>query len=221
MTTGGRQRGFTLIEAAITIAVVAIIAALAFSSFWRQKPRASLATTTAELQSLLHGARQTALSTGHDVVVMIFPDYTSGTSVGRVILYEDGDYDFFTGGTVNFATYNPTTQPTGGRSQVLDTVDLPFGVTVGPAVGMGTGATLPDPYASVKVDAACSFCATTGDHRGAVRFDSRGRASFYQAGTALTGVAGASLTLQAEAVGGQRTLVISSSNGAVRALSNG
>jgi prepilin-type N-terminal cleavage/methylation domain-containing protein len=215
-----RARGFTLVEVAITIAIVGIVAALAFTSFVRQKPRASLATSTAELQSLLHGARQTALATGHDVVVMVFPDFTSTNSVGRVILYEDGDFTFFTGGAVNFGAYDPASHATGGRSQVLDTIDLPFGVTVGPATGMGPTAILAAPYAGVPVNVACSFCATSGDHRGAVRFDSRGRASFYQ-GSTLLDVTGASLSLQAGALYGQRTLLISAGTGAVRALVNG
>jgi prepilin-type N-terminal cleavage/methylation domain-containing protein len=221
MTQRHRTRGFTLIELAITIAIVGIVAALAFSNFWKQKPRATLATTTAELQSLLHGARQTALATSHDVVVMLFPDYDAGGgAVGRVILYEDADFTFFTGGAVNFAGYNPAVPASGARSQVLDTYDLPFSVTVGPATGMGASALLPAPYAGVPVNVACSFCATSGDHRGAVRFDSRGRATFYQAG-ALLDATGASLTLQAASLLGQRTLIITSGTGSVRALLNG
>jgi hypothetical protein len=108
------------------------------------------------------------------------------------------------------------------RGEVLDTMDLPPGVTFGPANGLGDGATLPAPYARVVVDEACSFCADAGDHRGAMRFDSRGRATFHAAnGAALAEVDGVSLSLTSAAVGGPRTLVISAGTGSIRAIIRG
>jgi hypothetical protein len=72
---------------------------------------------------------------------------------------------------------------------------------------------------------ACSFCATAGDRRGALVFDSRGRASYYdQNGPPLATAdlfTGASLSLFSPDLQGSRTLVISTATGAVRSFNNG
>ena len=75
MNHGNRRplRGFTMIELAIVLAISAVITALAWSNIWRLRPRAQLADASSEIVALVHGARQHALATGNDVVVMIFP----------------------------------------------------------------------------------------------------------------------------------------------------
>jgi len=65
--------GFTLIELAIVVAIMAALAAIAWSNIWRLRPRAQLADASSELVALVHGARQHALATGNDVAVMVFP----------------------------------------------------------------------------------------------------------------------------------------------------
>jgi prepilin-type N-terminal cleavage/methylation domain-containing protein len=217
-------RGFTLIEAAVTVAIISIVAALTYSSLERYRPRADLANAAAELQSLVHQARQAALASGVPVFVLVFPDLdTGGGARGRVVVYQDGDFSFLqTPATVDFDAYDPTALPAGARSEVLSTLDLPRGVTFGPATGLGADATLPAPYAGVDVTKACSFCASGGDHRGAIQFDSRGRATFHDAnGTALPDVVGVSLSVTSAAVGGPRTLLITAGTGSVRLLVRG
>ena len=34
------------------------------------------------------------LATGHDVWVVVFPEFVNGDGTGRVVVYEDGNYDF-------------------------------------------------------------------------------------------------------------------------------
>jgi prepilin-type N-terminal cleavage/methylation domain-containing protein len=220
-----RQRGFTLIEMAVVVAIIAVVAGLAIASFSRQRPRAHLASATAELHSLIHGARQTALSTGHDVVVMVFPRFATSSGTGRVVVYEDGDFDFFTAGAaggMDFERFDPTGRRAGGRSQVLEVFDLPAGVAFG--ASPGAPSSLPAPLNGIDISLDCTFCGVLSDHRGAIRFDGRGRAWFHGANGVAPTVAGAALNVTSagtDAVQGQRTLVITPITGSVRLISNG
>ena len=240
--TTASAAGFTLIELAIVIAIIGILAALAGSYMLRSRPRANLANATMELQALLHQARQSALATGNPVGVLVYTAYSppaalgSPASIGYVIVYQDACFDFFTGGAtcgVGYGSYNPAVLATGGRSQVLDTMTLPYGVIVGPPDGMGSGALLTAPLNNVLVNTSCSFCGTTG---GAVQFDARGQASFFAlSGSTVTGPltpattpavnGGASLSLGYNSATtdatGQRTLVILSASGAVTSINGG
>ena len=222
--------GFSLIEMAIVVAVIAVLAAVAGPLLLRNRPRATLATTTAEVQSFIHFARQSALASGDDVAVLVFPDWTSGDgrTQGRLVAYRDGSAarDFFQGGPVHFDDYSASVLKVGVRSAVLGTLELPAGITIGPLTGLGTAAVLPAPFDKVKVDSFCSFCTTTpGARRGAIRFDAHGSATFYGNGAttetpvAVTG--GASLSLQAADLRGGRTLVITAVAGSIQALENG
>lgn len=223
------QRGFTVVELAVTVAILGVVAALAYASFSRQRPRANLASATAELQAIVQGARQSALASGHDVAVMVFPAFVNpnGTT-GRVIVYEDAFFDFFNDGAVGgvrFATYDPAVLAfgsAGGRqSAILATFDLPREVRVGPAGGMGA-TPIPAPFAGAVVNVACSFCDAAGTiRRGAIRFDPRGQATFYDSAspnvaTPLPVTGGASLSLEAAENAERRTLLITSPSGALR-----
>ncbi len=222
------QTGFTLVEMAVVVAIAAVIAALAYSSLARMRPRGELASVTAELQAAIHGARLTAMANGKNVVVMFFPQYAVRQTVGRVIIYEDGDFSFFStvGGVApTFDGYDPAVLAAGPNSRVLDTIDLPRGVVFGPPTGIGAGATLPAPLNLVNVTTFCSFCLAGGDRRGAMVFDTTGRLSYYSANGPPLGTAdlaqGASLSLFSAEVGGTRTLVIGTTTGSVRAVNRG
>ncbi len=223
MTQDRTQRGFTIIEAMVVLSIIAILAALALPSLFRQRPRANLAAATAELQSLVHGARQQALATGHDVWVIVFPEFVSSDGTGRVVVYEDGNYDFSipsSPGGVDLDGIVPGTPASASRSRVVTTMDLPAGVTFGTD---GTGpSTLPAPLAGIDLTQGCSFCGTLTDHRGAIRYDSRGRASFYgRAGVPLVTTGGALNLTSTPTISGQRTLVVTPITGTVRLLVNG
>jgi prepilin-type N-terminal cleavage/methylation domain-containing protein len=212
-----RTRGFTVVELVLVVSIVAVLAALAYVSFGRLRPRARLADATNELVAIVHGARQHALATGHDVVVMVFPQFAGPDSTGRVVVYEDGDFALLnSAATPNFGGYDPASPQAGPRSEVLVTYDLPRSVVVGPTAGAGAGSTMPAPLAGIAIDVDCSFCATTGDRRGAIRFDPRGRATFYSAnGVPLANQVGGTLSLAAPETDGQRTLVVTSGTGSV------
>jgi type II secretory pathway pseudopilin PulG len=212
-----------MVELAVAMALVLILAALAIPSLFRQRPRARLATTAAEVHSLIHTARQQALATGHDVWVLVFPTQATGDGVGRLVVYEDGNFDFSTvnaPGGVDLDRFNPVQRAVGPRSQVVNFVDLPAGVTIG--ADATAPATLPAPLAGINVSAGCSFCGTLTDGRGGIRFDPRGRASFYGRAGPPTVVQGGALNLTSSpTIPGTRTLVVTPVTGAVRVLTNG
>jgi prepilin-type N-terminal cleavage/methylation domain-containing protein len=212
-----RDRGFTLMEMMVAIAIVGVVAALAYSSLARGRPRATLATAATELHSILHGARMSAVASSHDVAVLLFPS-TSGSSgsLGRVIVYEDGNFDFFAAGTVSFSSYDPTSNLAGSLSQIITTYDLPSGVVFGPSTGMGAGKALAAPLAGIDVTHDCSFCDTASVRRGAIRFDSRGRATFFDGSGPRTVTGGGAFSLTSSDVGGLKVFAIVAATGAVR-----
>jgi prepilin-type N-terminal cleavage/methylation domain-containing protein len=233
--------GFTLVEMAVVLLIIAVIAALTVTTFSRAKPRADMKSAAAELQALIHQARETALSTGTPVAVLVYKAYTPPSSgTGYFIVYQDACFDFFTGGAtcgVTYAAYNPAQLVVGASattsSVVIDTMTLPNNVSIGPSSGMGTSATLPAPLAGVAVNVDCSFCGSTG---GAIQFDPSGQATFYAlSGTTQTGPLGpsstpavnggasVSLTYNSALTSdtGQLTLVILSASGAVQVRGTG
>lgn len=212
--------GFTVVELAVVMAIAATIGALAWSNLWRLRPRAQMADASNDLVALVHGARQHALATGNDVVVMVFPAFAVRGSTGRIIVYEDGNANFFADASpINFAAYDPAVLSASDRSSVIASYDLPANVIVGPAAGAGSSAALVAPLATIPINVDCSFCRAGGDRRGAIRFDSRGRAFFYSGNTGVgqpaANVQGGSLSLAAPEIDGQRTLLVTSGTGAV------
>jgi prepilin-type N-terminal cleavage/methylation domain-containing protein len=223
-------RGFTFIEVVVVIVIIGILSVVAFDSLRRTRPRATFEGAAAELQSLIHAARQEALASGRDVAVLVFPDYaTSPTATGRILVVQDDTVTkqsiLAEGADLNLGTYKaglPASPPNG---RLVATFDLPDGVLVGLGAGPGPGK-LPFPYGTITTDVSCSFCADDGDHRGAIVFDSRGRSRFYSASGATISISGqaggASLSLYGTALNNSSsTLVITSPQGMVRTIHNG
>lgn len=225
------RRGFTLVEMAVTLAILVALAALAFDALQHATPRATFNGVSAEMQSLIHQARQQALAEGLPVAVMVFPNYPNpnGTN-GRIIVVQDDTQTalslFNTGAALNFSTYNPAVTATTPNGVLVTTLDLPRNVTVGPTTGLGQP-TLPFPYNNIAVNVACSFCNGGGDNRGAIVFDYRGRTTFYNAaGAPLPGLSGGSFSiyttqLGTSAVFSSTTFVITSPFGSIMSFQNG
>jgi prepilin-type N-terminal cleavage/methylation domain-containing protein len=216
---GGPPRGFTSIELAVSLAIVLIIGAIAYTSLSRVRPRASLTGTAAEVAGLLYNARQNALATGRHTVVVFLPQQpNSDGGIGRVMAYEDASYRFFSAtpspGAASFSTFDGSKAGYVESMNLIGDVDLPRGVTFG--LGGATAPTLPAPYDSVAVS-ACNFCSTSGDGRGAIVFDSRGSARFFSAvGTPVSLLAGTIGLNGSPTIPGYHLLFITPTTGAVR-----
>jgi prepilin-type N-terminal cleavage/methylation domain-containing protein len=222
---GRRPRGFTMVEVAVVMLVIGVIATLAVVSLQRSKPRTNLASTATELHALLRNARLNALATGNPTIVAFFPEYRNRRGgLGRIVLLQDPTGTFFTAAAPqNFGNYDPATDtPT---TEVLERLDFPRGVVL--ASAPGAPAAFPAPFTRVPVG-DCTFCAAAGDARGAVRFDGRGRATFYSALGAPLDVWGASMALSmretrttAPMMDGVRLFVISAATGGVKSFHRG
>lgn len=225
-----RARGFGIVELVTVLAIVAIVATLAWSNFSRQKPRANLMGAAVELEAVLRNARQNAISRGIETVVLVFPNAASPGAnsvggVGRFVVVEDGAHTFFTATPTNLASFDPSRSDGGigfgaAVGALIGTFDLPAGVTVGI-----TGAVRDlssTPYAGITVT-DCSFCDGSGAaRRGAIAFDARGRARFYGSGDNLPiDTQGASLSIQGADAIGYRLLIITPATGGVRLFTNG
>lgn len=223
--TRQRQSGFTMLELAVVLGIVVILAGLAAVSLSRFRPRANLAGTSAQINALLHGARQNALATGRTTVVMFFPQFQNPSGgTGRVVVHEDPNFAFFNAAapTANpqdwFRTYDPAQAPASWLSDLFEPVDFPRYVVFG--TGGVAPAVLGAPLNLVPVG-VCTFCGALPDGRGAVAFDPRGRALFYgDVGNPLA-VFGGSVALSSTEFNGHRLLVITTFNGSVKAVHNG
>lgn len=216
-----RARGFTLVELAITVGIIAILAALAYNSMSRMRPRATLADASAEVTGLLYNARQNALATGHYTVVMVFPNQANQAGgSGRLVAYEDATFKFMTTtGSPKFDDWDASKGSPVDAWNLVGTVELPRGITVG--LGGETAPTMSAPYDTVTVS-ACNFCKTSADGRGAIVFDSRGRAQFFkQCGPAEAVNAGTLSITGSPTIPGYRLFLITPSTGAVRPYATG
>jgi prepilin-type N-terminal cleavage/methylation domain-containing protein len=229
-----KPRGFTLLEMMVVLGIIAILLGLAVPTLMRSRPKATLDSVTTDLEGMLHSARQEALARGTNVAVLVFPDYVADVGYrGRFFMIQDEplpNASFFDAATPlphhsNFATFDPASPTVTPNGQVLETLDLPRGVLVGPATGSGSP-NLPFPYSSIATGTDCGFCGTDGNRRGAVSFDPRGRPTFYEiSSSAIQEVpdtdAGASISVFHELLTQSTTFVITKPQGVVRALHNG
>lgn len=215
----GRARGFTLLEMMVVVAIVVTLATMAWSAFGRQKPRQTLNGFALELRALVLSARQNAFATGKRTLVLVFPDQATGNGTGRLVVYQDGDASFFSSAAaVNFGNFKPASPAAGARGEIVEVLDLPAHVTIGPAAGQGTGATMRAPFDGIAIDTRCGFCTGAGA-RGAIAFDPAGGATFHSGnGAALERPSGASLSVTADDAAEVRTLAVAAATGALETI---
>jgi len=211
----GRSRGYTLLELMITVAVIGIVAAASITYLGGFRRRVSLQSMMHEVDALMGEARLRAIENGRNNLVLFYPP--TAARPGRIVHYEDAASTFFGAAVPNFGSLDPMAPVAGGSSVVVDTITMPSTANIG-ASGI---AALPAPLATIAVNTACGFCAAGGDRRGAVVFDSRGRASFYSGvGAALVVNGGASISF-VDSQSTARWLLVVTSGGGVQLINNG
>lgn len=203
------QRGFTMVELGVVIAIIAALLALGYPLMRRTRPRAEMAGLATELHAVVHRARQEALSRGRDVSVLFYPDATTRSGKGLIFVVADDTGGFMAGavpsGNLDYCTMTP-----GAPAPNIERISLPADVTIAAPPRTPSYAF---PFSLVPAPTTgCSFCNGTvpgGGSRGAIRFDGRGRATFYgNCGLPGDYPNGGSIALTSSILNGSRILAI-------------
>jgi len=171
MSKHRRERGFTLIELAMTLAVLGVVVGITVTGLQGLRPRAMLSSASAELTSRLAAARERAQAEGGIVWFGFFPE-TANSGI-RYIMFLDWDQNFdYTTFDIEapYASYGDNEQTAiGGAGQRRDRVlilhEFPRYVHRIPGSELLNPGSLPLPFQVTNFGAVpngCSFCDPTG-----------------------------------------------------------
>lgn len=154
---GGSPAGFTLLEIAVILAIIGILASLAVAGLESMKTRAAFTSNAGEIITGLRKTQAAAAGSGNYTAFVVDTSSKEWWGVEAA-----SDFDL--------STFNPD----GGAPKVLVKGRLDPNVNFADG---GYGAALPAPFASVDTSNPCSFC-DTGAHHGFVLFEPGGKARF-------------------------------------------
>ena len=192
----GRTRGFTLIEMAVTIAIAAILAALAIAGLIYGSGHAKLNNGVYSVSSFATVAQMRARSRGNFEYLAFYqyPDPGNPTKNDfGVYLIERQD------ALTDWTTVDPANPKATDGNTVVDTLNLSSdgGFDFYPISTTTYGATLPAPFSSISLAAGggagtlgpgCTFCvAAGGGTLGVIQFAPDGLASNVTGGNASGG----------------------------------
>ncbi|ABC80407.1 prepilin-type N-terminal cleavage/methylation domain-containing protein [Anaeromyxobacter dehalogenans] len=207
-----RRHGFTLVEAAIVIAVIAALAALAGSSFAAAKRNANAASAAFDLGLRLQALKTQALNEQRELVAVL-TNAADGTGEGCGFFSEQNCVRLFVlepEAGWSLAGFDPASPAS--QAAVVDTVALPQGqfFDLGQA-----GVAADAPFDQVKVFDP----AVTTDGRLAIRFGANGEVRPVYAGASHPYLGGVALALATSAelgAGHRRRVVVSFPTGILK-----
>lgn len=147
-----RPRGFTLIEIAVVIAIIAVVSAMGISYLSNFNRRGTFNTATGDLQVALRMAKAEAYNRGTTV------DFIVDTVGGNYYVVED-----VTGSAIDIVgtAFNPNALP--ANTNLILQRSLPSSASFAAAVPTAFASALPAPYNYLPPPTAgCSFCNSGG-----------------------------------------------------------
>lgn len=158
-----RERGFTLIEASVAVAIVGVLATLSYSGYDGMRERAASRNGVRDIAAVLKRGRAEAFSRGRPTVFFVHWDGTAARYEYGLVVDRDADF-------------NPDDIAASLESSDTTLVreELPRGVFFARAGAPVLSKPLPAPLAAVPANAPCTFC--NGTTEVVVVFTSDGRA---------------------------------------------
>lgn len=176
-----RERGFTLLEVMITLAILSILVGLSVMGYAAVGRRGALQNASFDMQGVMSTARTRAVSRGHPVWVLLYPEasrkqMTGG--LGAFMVVEDRNGSFVRSPHLPLGLLEEVQMgmPNSNISEVHFLEDYNRKVRFG-ALTPGRTDLFGAPFSGMAAQ-TCSFCSGTDSPRGAIVFFSDGGARF-------------------------------------------
>lgn len=198
---GHSDTGFTLIEMMVTVAIIAILAALTLNGVAGLRPRAKAGTAAADLSAALQAARQQALGDSTYVYVRWLND--PGLTFSGFVVCSDPDARYRPPVGYSFNQPCGTCTLPGCPAPTLEAKSaLPIGVVAASGTDFGPTTDVPSVFKrAVTLSAVgatgCSFCADDSNQVGWILFLPNGETRF-QGDTHAVQATGGAILIQSD-----------------------
>ncbi|NMO21450.1 prepilin-type N-terminal cleavage/methylation domain-containing protein [Pyxidicoccus fallax] len=185
--SGRARRGMTMLEVSVVLAIIAVLAAMSWTSYERFSLRIGPQNAAAELSGALSEARARAVDRQADVWLIIYPDINASgqpnQGSGAWFLVEDRTHEFNDtntppSGHLRYSTFQPPAQIQPAPEQGVLAASMYMDSYTKRSVRFGASGTLAwtGIFAGLT-PSGCSFCTGT-PRRGAIVFRGDGSARF-------------------------------------------